>query len=103
MRLYSTLGGRIVFCMRYLKGTWVRGGTSKCWLFDAADLAGGDPDAVLAAASGAGDPRQADRVGGATSTTFKAALVQRSANRAARRIAMAEISVPLSEETTLAS
>jgi 2-methylaconitate cis-trans-isomerase PrpF len=76
--LYSTLGGRIVFCMRYLKGTWMRGGTSKCWLFDAADLAGGDPDAVLAVAFGAGDPRQLDGVGGATSTTSKAALVQRS-------------------------
>ncbi|NKQ52729.1 PrpF, AcnD-accessory [Amycolatopsis sp. K13G38] len=65
--------------MRYLRGTWMRGGTSKCWLFDAADLAGGDPDAVLAAAFGAGDPRQLDGVGGATSTTSKAALVQRSA------------------------
>ncbi|TNC21891.1 PrpF domain-containing protein [Amycolatopsis alkalitolerans] len=64
--------------MRYLRGTWMRGGTSKCWLFDAEDLAGGDPGEVLAAAFGAGDPRQIDGVGGATSTTSKAALVRRS-------------------------
>ncbi|WP_433279530.1 PrpF domain-containing protein [Pseudonocardia xinjiangensis] len=64
--------------MRYLRGTWMRGGTSKCWLFDAEEMAGADPDDMLAAAFGAADPRQLDGVGGATSTTSKAAIVQRS-------------------------
>jgi 2-methylaconitate cis-trans-isomerase PrpF len=77
--LYSTLRRGIVEAMRYLRGTWMRGGTSKCWLFDAGDLAGEDADAVLAAAFGAGDPRQLDGIGGATSTTSKAAIVRRPA------------------------
>lgn len=66
--------------MRYLRGTWMRGGTSKCWLFedDAVAAAGGDAASLLAAAFGAGDPRQLDGVGGATSTTSKAAIVRRS-------------------------
>ncbi|GHF49800.1 methylitaconate delta2-delta3-isomerase [Amycolatopsis bartoniae] len=56
----------------------MRGGTSKCWLFDDEALAGADADTLLAAAFGAGDPRQLDGVGGATSTTSKAAIVRRS-------------------------
>lgn len=67
--------------MRYLRGTWMRGGTSKCWLFEdaAVAFAGGDAEVLLADAFGAGDPRQLDGVGGATSTTSKAAIVRRSA------------------------
>jgi 2-methylaconitate cis-trans-isomerase PrpF len=67
--------------MRYLRGTWMRGGTSKCWLFSAEDMdLGGDVDAVLSAAFGSGDPRQLDGIGGATATTSKAAIVGRSAD-----------------------
>ncbi|GAB2965085.1 putative methylaconitate Delta-isomerase PrpF [Amycolatopsis acidiphila] len=49
-------------------------------MFDAAAVAaaGGDADTLLAAAFGSGDPRQLDGVGGATSTTSKAAIVRRS-------------------------
>ncbi|OZF04791.1 PrpF domain-containing protein [Rhodococcoides fascians] len=67
-----------------LRGTWMRGGTSKCWLFNAVDIdpyiadAGG-LDAILTAAFGSGDPRQLDGVGGGSSTTSKAAIVRRSA------------------------
>lgn len=60
----------------------MRGGTSKCWLFSAADLDVADADAVLSAAFGSGDPRQLDGVGGATSTTSKAAIVRPSADPA---------------------
>ncbi|WP_020659981.1 PrpF domain-containing protein [Amycolatopsis benzoatilytica] len=64
-----------------LAGVWVRGGTSKCWIF-AADAVAELPldlDAVLANALGSGDRRQIDGVGGATSTTSKVAVVARSA------------------------
>lgn len=62
--------------------TLMRGGTSKCWVFDA-DLLDDlpvDVESVLLAAYGSDDPRQIDGVGGATSTTSKAMLV-RPANR----------------------
>ncbi|MGU3431980.1 PrpF domain-containing protein [Actinomycetes bacterium M1A6_2h] len=61
----------------------MRGGTSKCWLFNAVDvdplieMAGG-LDAILSSAFGSGDPRQLDGVGGGSSTTSKAAIVRRS-------------------------
>lgn len=63
-----------------LRGHWYRGGTSKCWLFDAKDVA---PFAtnreeireLLADAFGAADARQLDGVGGGTSTTSKAAVI----------------------------
>ncbi|MCX6497279.1 MAG: hypothetical protein NTU93_00580 [Arthrobacter sp.] len=63
-----------------LRGHWYRGGTSKCWLFGAEDVA---PYAanreeirdLLADAFGAADARQLDGVGGGTSTTSKAAVV----------------------------
>ena len=63
-----------------LKGHWYRGGTSKCWLFDARDVALHAPTreeipALLSAAFGAADARQLDGVGGGTSTTSKAAVV----------------------------
>ncbi|GAB3390310.1 PrpF domain-containing protein [Amycolatopsis echigonensis] len=63
-----------------LPGAWMRGGTSKCWIF-AADAVAALPldlDVVLANAFGSGDLRQIDGVGGATSTTSKAAVVSRS-------------------------
>jgi hypothetical protein len=60
----------------------MRGGTSKCWVFDAdmLDELPVDVESVLLAAYGSDDPRQIDGVGGATSTTSKAMLV-RAANR----------------------
>jgi len=63
-----------------LKGRWYRGGTSKCWLFDARDVALHAPTredipALLSAAFGAADARQLDGVGGGTSTTSKAAVI----------------------------
>lgn len=66
-----------------LRGTWMRGGTSKCWLFNAVDVdplveRAGGLDALLTAAFGSGDPRQLDGVGGGSSTTSKAAIVRRS-------------------------
>lgn len=66
-----------------LRGTWMRGGTSKCWLFNAVDvnplLEHHDLDVVLTSAFGSGDPLQLDGVGGGSSTTSKAAIVRRSA------------------------
>jgi 2-methylaconitate cis-trans-isomerase PrpF len=63
-----------------LHGHWYRGGTSKCWLFDADDVARHASTheemlQLLADAFGAGDARQLDGVGGGTSTTSKAAIV----------------------------
>lgn len=61
----------------------MRGGTSKCWIFNAVDIdpyitdAGG-LDNILTSAFGSGDPRQLDGVGGGSSTTSKAAVVRRS-------------------------
>jgi 2-methylaconitate cis-trans-isomerase PrpF len=64
-----------------LQGEMIRGGTSKCWIFDHYDVVatGVDPDALLLAAFNAADPRQIDGVGGASSTTSKAAVVRPSA------------------------
>lgn len=69
--------------MFVLRGTWMRGGTSKCWLFNAVDIdpivdRAGGLDALLTSAFGSGDPRQLDGVGGGSSTTSKAAIVRRS-------------------------
>ena len=63
-----------------LRGNWYRGGTSKCWLFDARDVArhAGTHEemlGLLADAFGASDARQLDGVGGGTSTTSKAAII----------------------------
>jgi 2-methylaconitate cis-trans-isomerase PrpF len=69
--------------MLTVRATWMRGGTSKCWLFHAVDIdplidhAGG-LDELLTSAFGSGDPRQLDGVGGGSSTTSKAAIVRRS-------------------------
>ncbi|MEZ2388011.1 PrpF domain-containing protein [bacterium RCC_150] len=64
-----------------LRGHWYRGGTSKCWLFDAehvAHHAQGHEEirTLLADAFGAADARQLDGVGGGTSTTSKAAVIR---------------------------
>jgi 2-methylaconitate cis-trans-isomerase PrpF len=61
----------------------MRGGTSKCWLFNAVDVGPvvqqlGDLDDLLASAFGSGDVSQLDGVGGGSSTTSKAAIVSRS-------------------------
>ena len=64
-----------------LHGQWYRGGTSKCWLFAndemPADRAG--IAQALSAAFGSGDDRQLNGVGGASSTTSKAAVISPSA------------------------
>lgn len=64
-----------------LRGHWYRGGTSKCWLFDADDVARHATTregikGLLADAFGAADARQLDGVGGGTSTTSKAAVIR---------------------------
>ncbi|MFF7656346.1 PrpF domain-containing protein [Streptomyces sp. NPDC007983] len=66
--------------MLRLQGEMIRGGTSKCWIFDRHDVvaSGVDADTLLLAAYNAADPRQIDGVGGASSTTSKAAIVQAS-------------------------
>ncbi|MBJ8337312.1 PrpF, AcnD-accessory [Antrihabitans sp. YC3-6] len=63
----------------------MRGGTSKCWLFNAVDVdpfiaQAGGLDAMLTSAFGSGDPLQLDGVGGGSSTTSKAAIVRRSSD-----------------------
>lgn len=68
-----------------LRGHWYRGGTSKCWLFDARDVALHAPTheeipALLSAAFGAADARQLDGIGGGTSTTSKAAVIWATPN-----------------------
>ena len=60
-----------------IPATLVRGGTSKCWLFDGQDVPASRQqlEALLIDTFNASDPRQIDGVGGATSTTSKAAVV----------------------------
>lgn len=68
--------------MTTIPATWMRGGTSKCWVFRRDDLRvpGVDLDDVLLALFGSPDSRQLDGVGGATSTTSKAVIVAPSAH-----------------------
>ncbi|MEO7122441.1 MAG: PrpF domain-containing protein [Lacisediminihabitans sp.] len=63
--------------MRVQPATYVRGGTSKCWIFRASQLPRdqGEIERVLIRSFGSPDPRQIDGVGGATSTTSKAIVV----------------------------
>lgn len=65
--------------MTGITGTWIRGGTSKCWVFETADIeaTGLTPGEFLPRIYGSPDPRQLDGVGGATSTTSKAMLLTR--------------------------
>lgn len=67
--------------MRDIFATWMRGGTSKCWVFerDSLMVPGQSVDEVLLRLYGSPDPRQVDGVGGATSTTSKAVILAESA------------------------
>ena len=78
--------------------SWVRGGTSKCWIFQAADVDAlpVTRDEFLLRAFGSPDLRQIDGIGGATSTTSKAIIVEtRTAGQAADlvRYSFAQVSV----------
>lgn len=61
----------------HVPATLVRGGTSKCWLFDQAQVPAAldQLEGFLVDAYGAADPVQLDGIGGATPTTSKAAIV----------------------------
>ncbi|MFJ5731617.1 PrpF domain-containing protein [Streptomyces paradoxus] len=61
----------------HIPATLVRGGTSKCWLFNQVDVPSdrGVLEKLLVSAYGATDPVELDGVGGATPTTSKAAVV----------------------------
>lgn len=63
--------------MREIAATWMRGGTSKCWVFRREDLQVPDlsVDEVLLRLYGSPDHRQVDGVGGGTSTTSKAVIL----------------------------
>lgn len=67
--------------MREIAATWMRGGTSKCWVFRRDDLQVPDlsVDEVLLRIYGSPDHRQIDGVGGGTSTTSKAVILAPSA------------------------
>lgn len=66
--------------MQGIRATWMRGGTSKCWVFENEDLveSGERVDDLLPRLFGSPDPRQIDGVGGGTSTTSKSIIIQRS-------------------------
>jgi 2-methylaconitate isomerase len=68
--------------MHEIPATWMRGGTSKCWVFRRADLEveGLCVDDVLLRIFGSPDHRQVDGVGGGTSTTSKAVILEQSAD-----------------------
>ncbi|MCI9889479.1 methylitaconate delta2-delta3-isomerase [Micrococcales bacterium 31B] len=68
----------------HITAEWMRGGTSKCWVFDADHLRrhGTSLDTLLPRVFGSPDHRQIDGVGGATSTTSKAMIVNRSVDPA---------------------
>ncbi|WP_031466413.1 PrpF domain-containing protein [Sciscionella sediminilitoris] len=61
----------------HVSASLVRGGTSKCWLFDHRDVPAtlDGIERLLVDAYGAADPGQLDGVGGATPTTSKAAVI----------------------------
>jgi 2-methylaconitate isomerase len=63
--------------VREIPSTWMRGGTSKCWVFEREqlELPGRSVDDVLLRLYGSPDPRQLDGIGGATSTTSKAVIL----------------------------
>jgi 2-methylaconitate cis-trans-isomerase PrpF len=64
-----------------IEAEWMRGGTSKCWVFETGQLdeTGTSPDVLLPRLFGSPDHRQIDGVGGATSTTSKAMILHRPA------------------------
>jgi PrpF protein len=65
-----------------LRGELIRGGTSKCWIFAEEEIrdTGYPTEELLVAAFNARDARQADGIGGASSTTSKAAIVAASSD-----------------------
>ena len=65
-----------------IEAEWMRGGTSKCWVFETGQLGetGTSPDVLLPRLFGSPDHRQIDGVGGATSTTSKAMILHRPAD-----------------------
>ncbi|MCT9868173.1 PrpF domain-containing protein [Paenarthrobacter aurescens] len=66
-----------------IEAEWMRGGTSKCWVFETDHLAKAHAnlDDLLPRLFGSPDSRQIDGVGGATSTTSKAMILHRPADR----------------------
>lgn len=64
-----------------IEAEWMRGGTSKCWVFETEHLQQSrwSMDALLPRLFGSPDSRQIDGVGGATSTTSKAVILHRAA------------------------
>jgi 2-methylaconitate cis-trans-isomerase PrpF len=62
-----------------IEAEWMRGGTSKCWVFESGQFGEAEtsPDVLLPRLFGSPDHRQIDGVGGATSTTSKAMILQR--------------------------
>jgi 2-methylaconitate cis-trans-isomerase PrpF len=64
--------------VRQIPATLVRGGTSKCWIFRRSVLPSEahEVDRVLVRAFGSPDLRQIDGVGGASSTTSKAVVIE---------------------------
>ncbi|MDO5507719.1 MAG: PrpF domain-containing protein [Corynebacterium casei] len=63
-----------------IQARWMRGGTSKCWVFESEELESQSStvDEVLLRAFGSPDVRQLDGVGGGTSTTSKAVIISPS-------------------------
>ena len=63
-----------------IPAAWMRGGPSKCWVFewDNLHVPGKSVDEVLLRLFGSPDNRQIDGVGGGTSTTSKAVILSRS-------------------------
>lgn len=66
--------------MREIDATWMRGGTSKCWVFRREDLEVPNlsVDEVLLRLYGSPDHRQVDGLGGGTPTTSKAVILAAS-------------------------
>lgn len=73
--------GDVVELMK-IEAEWMRGGTSKCWVFETEHLqkTGAGLDALLSRLFGSPDSRQIDGVGGGTSTTSKAVILHRAAD-----------------------
>ncbi|MFE4080523.1 PrpF domain-containing protein [Paenarthrobacter sp. YIM B13468] len=65
-----------------IEAEWMRGGTSKCWVFEGEHLdeTHKDLDSLLPRLFGSPDHRQIDGVGGSTSTTSKAMILRRPAD-----------------------
>jgi 2-methylaconitate cis-trans-isomerase PrpF len=66
-----------------IEAEWMRGGTSKCWVFEGEHLdeTHKDLDSLLPRLFGSPDHRQIDGVGGSTSTTSKAMILRRPADQ----------------------